>query len=98
MKRLAFAALLPLAACSTFSTAPFQSAMTSLKGQPVQVAFDKLGYPDKEGTVAGHAVYYWGTEESPCSFKIVATEGKIDQWDGYGSPAGCSYYLAKLRG
>lgn len=85
-----------LSGCATLSLQPFSERMTALKGQPVEVAFDKLGYPQNEKEIAGRKVYYW-TENSDCTFNIVATpDGRVDKWSGVGSPAGCSLYLKGL--
>ena len=96
MRKLLLLAL-PLAGCATISTQPFQNGMNRLIGHPVQTAFDRLGYPDRKEAIEGRTVYYWGTSEDACSFKIVTDSGTVKQWDGYGSPSGCSVYLKGLR-
>lgn len=87
--------VLLLSGCVSLSS--FSDGMTALKGQPVEVAFQKLGYPERQAVIAGRTVYYWG-DRTDCSFKIVATaDGRVDRWDGIGSPAACSIYVSDLR-
>lgn len=90
------AALLGLLCVGCVSLGDFKSGMNRLVGQRAQVAFDRLGYPDRKQDIEGRTVYYWGTSLEPCSFKIVTQSGVIRSWDGYGSPAGCSIYLKGL--
>lgn len=88
---------LVLSGCAMVSLQPFSNGMNGLKGQPVEAAFDKLGYPQRHENIAGREVYYW-SENSDCEFNIVSTpDGKVDKWSAVGSPAGCSMYLSGLR-
>ncbi|WEX79376.1 hypothetical protein PYH37_006266 (plasmid) [Sinorhizobium numidicum] len=48
--------------CTTMEDA--RPAMQGLKGQPVQAAFAKLGYPDEEQNIAGRKIYVWHTSSS----------------------------------
>lgn len=85
--------LLLLSACSTFSLQPLGDQLTAMKGQPVETAFHQLGYPDRQETIAGRTVYYWGDDKSTCSIKLVSTpDGKVDSGTIFGSPAGCSRF------
>lgn len=86
---------LALAGCATISLQPFSQGMDRLRGQPVQAAFDRLGYPQNEKQIAGKTVYYW-TENFDCTFNIVTSGGVIESWSGVGSPAACSIYLRGL--
>jgi hypothetical protein len=96
MKRVMLLAVL-VSGCATVSTRPFSEGMNSLIGQPVEVAFDRLGYPQRQEVMAGNTVYYW-TENSDCQFNVVATpDAKVKKWSGIGSPSGCSLYLSRLR-
>jgi hypothetical protein len=96
--RTALIALL-LAGCAT--TGGFSTGMDGLIDQPVAVAFQRLGYPDRQEAIAGKTVYYYGTdhERGPsCAFKVVADQGGIIRaWDGIGNAAGCSLYIKGLR-
>ena len=95
MRWIIVAALL-CSGCASFSTAPFRDGMNRLIGQPTQVAFDRLGYPDRKEQIEDRTVYYWGTTYDPCSFKVVTVAGYVQTWDGYGSPSGCAAYLKGL--
>jgi hypothetical protein len=89
-------ALLALLCTACVSLGDFRQGMNRLIGQPAQVAFDRLGYPDRSAVIEGKMVYYWGTDESACSFKVVTVGGVVQTWDAYGSPTGCSIYLKGL--
>ena len=78
------------------SLGDFSRQMNELVGQPVQTAFARLGYPDRQEEIAGNTVYYWGTDQpvgASCTFKIVASKGIVESWDGYGNAAGCGSYV-----
>jgi hypothetical protein len=95
--RLALVSLL-LTGCVTLGD--FSSGMNALIGQPADVAFRKLGYPDRQEAIAGRTVYYYGTdhEKGPsCAFKIVTESGIVRSWDGIGNASGCELYLSGLR-
>ncbi|SCW76999.1 hypothetical protein SAMN02927900_04748 [Rhizobium mongolense subsp. loessense] len=61
-KTLALISLAVASGCTTMEDA--KPAMQSLKGQPVQAAFAKLGYPDAEQNIAGKKIYVWNTSSS----------------------------------
>jgi hypothetical protein len=94
VRRLLAFAMLSLSGCATFSLEPLNSRLEALKGQPVEAAFKQLGFPDRQGLIAGRTVYYWGGDQSTCQIRIIATQdGKIDSGSIYGSPAGCRRFL-----
>ena len=98
MKFATLAVSFALAACASTTVGPFNQHVSALMGQPIQAAFDDLGYPDRHDQIAGNTVYYWGDSRSDCSFKIVADpQGIARTWDGIGSAAGCSPYLHRAR-
>lgn len=53
----ALIALSILAGCQTFEH--MDAGLTSLRGQPYQAAFDVLGFPDAESTIADKRVFTW---------------------------------------
>lgn len=60
MKRalVALFAALCLSGCNTFKD--MDAGINSLVGQNIDVAFQRLGYPNQEGQLAGKTVYVWG--------------------------------------
>ena len=98
--RLAILSLVMVAGCAP-GLNTFSQGMDSLVGQPVQSAFSRLGYPDRQEVIAGNTVYYWGAQQPvgpTCSFKVVANpQGTILDWDGYGNAAGCEGYARALE-
>lgn len=87
------------AGCATLGT--FSSGMDDLIGRPVDVAFQRLGYPERQSVIVGQTVYYYGTDHDSgpsCTFKIVADQGGIVRsWDGIGNAHGCSLYIRGLQ-
>lgn len=63
MKKLSrlviIAALASVGGCQTFEK--MDAGLSSLRGQPYQAAFDILGFPDGESSIAGKRVFSWGT-------------------------------------
>lgn len=57
MKKAILIALLPLVACTT--TESLRTGWERMRGQPIDVAVDKLGVPQSERTIAGRHVYTW---------------------------------------
>lgn len=55
-------ALLVMAGCQTFEN--IDAGLSSLRGQPYQAAFDVLGFPDAETTIAGKRVFTWGSRNT----------------------------------
>lgn len=55
-------ALSILAGCQTFEN--MDAGLSSLRGQPYQAAFDILGFPDAENTIAGKRVFTWGSRNA----------------------------------
>jgi hypothetical protein len=49
--------LLTLVGCVT--SEDIRAGVSTLKGQPYKVAFDRLGFPDREDKIAGYTVYSW---------------------------------------
>jgi hypothetical protein len=60
---------LALAGCTSFSV--LDREMPKLVGQPIDVAVQKLGFPNNEQTIMGQKVYTWNTSQS--SFSVVPT-------------------------
>ncbi|MES0016154.1 hypothetical protein [Mesorhizobium sp. M0036] len=58
----ALIALTVAAGCQTFEN--MDAGLTSLHGQPYQAAFDVLGFPDAENTIAGKRVFTWGSRNA----------------------------------
>lgn len=52
-------ALSILAGCQTFEH--IDAGLSSLRGQPYQAAFNVLGFPDAESTIADKRVFTWGS-------------------------------------
>jgi hypothetical protein len=97
MRGLLFSVLF-LCGCAT--TGDFSQGMGQLIGQPIDVAFKRLGYPDRQEVIAGRTIYYYGTDHPTgpsCSFKLVTDAGIVRSWDGIGNAAGCGMYLRGLR-
>ncbi|PRZ51195.1 hypothetical protein BX589_12036 [Paraburkholderia fungorum] len=65
-RKIALLALLPLAACVSNQ---LHSGWERLRGQPIDVAIDKLGVPNSERTIAGHHVYTWSTSQTVATFE-----------------------------
>ena len=62
-KTVAMAMLLAgLAGCQTFEN--MDAGLASLRGKPYQAAFDILGFPDAETTIAGKRVFSWGRRDT----------------------------------
>lgn len=104
------AAVVILAATAGCATRQLTEGLTSLKGQPVSVAFTKLGYPTSEQTIAGHKVYVWSTDhfgpdlsgpglaEYNCKIRVIITDQNIiSTWDWEGNEVGCQRYAERLR-
>lgn len=92
--------VLTLLLCGCATLGDFSAGMNALIGQPQQVAFQRLGYPDRQETVAGRTVYYYGADHDhgpSCAFKLVTEAGIVRAWDGIGNASGCGIYLGGLR-
>lgn len=100
MRKAAFAVAFILAGCATTTLNNFSTGMNALVGQQAEVAFQRLGYPDRQETIAGNTAYFWGTDHDrgpSCAFKIVANPaGRIISWDGTGNANGCDYFARRL--
>jgi hypothetical protein len=79
----------------------FSAGMDRLVDHPVEQAFERLGYPDRQEVITGNTVYYWGAEQPvgpTCTFKLVVSpEGQVLDWDGYGNANGCQAYARALN-
>jgi hypothetical protein len=58
----ACSALLAMAGCQTFEN--MDAGLSGLHGQPYQAAFDVLGFPDSESSIAGKRVFTWGSRNT----------------------------------
>lgn len=73
--------------------------LSKLKGKPQQVAFDKLGYPDRQLRVAGRLVYIWEKTEPDdlrCTVKVITEKARIIDTDFNGNAGACSYFARRL--
>ena len=52
-----------------------QKELGALKGQPVKAAFDRLGYPNSEGKIAGAKFYVWSTSNTSWMPNVSTTTG-----------------------
>lgn len=66
MKKLvSAAAALALAGCATTTTnKTLDNGLASLVGQPIQAAYDRLGYPNGSQTMNGDTFYVWSTNRN----------------------------------
>ncbi|CAN7287213.1 hypothetical protein [Neorhizobium sp. LjRoot104] len=62
LKALSALSLLAVSGCVT--SEDIRAGTDTLKGQPYQVAFQRLGFPDRESHIAGHTVYSWENQNS----------------------------------
>lgn len=51
-----------LAGCTSFSK--LEPQLAGLRGQPLQVAFDRYGIPNREYEIAGQKAYEWTTSRA----------------------------------
>lgn len=65
MKKLWLVAAFVLAGCTSFSV--LDKELPKLVGQPVDVAVNKLGFPNAERNIMGKKVYIWSTTQSGTS-------------------------------
>jgi hypothetical protein len=99
MRVLGFAVLasMALSGCAVDHLA---SRLSSLKGQPVQTVFDRVGYPDRQEKFGDDTVYYWGTDQPvgpSCTFKVAAGSDKlIKSTSVYGNANGCEGWVGRL--
>lgn len=74
--------------------------LNTLIGQPVDAAFDILGYPDRKEVYGPDMVYYWGVDqpEGPsCTYHIAAgADNLIKKTSAYGNFA-CADIGKKLK-
>lgn len=107
MRYLVCAGLLLLGGCVS---QPMNEGLRPLKGQPASVAFERLGMPQDEKTVAGKHFYVWKTDHSGsaygsldgtqyvCTVRAFVDDGNIVtalDWEGNGY--GCAEYVQKLN-
>lgn len=74
--------------------------LTALKGEPIQAAFDALGYPDKKEQFGGQTVYYWTRENGDyhANLKIGADErGIIESGSRFGNNGGYDLFARDMR-
>lgn len=66
MKKLLIGTVsLALAGCATTTTnKTLDNGLTSLVGQPIQAAYDRLGYPNGSQTMNGDTFYVWSTNRN----------------------------------
>lgn len=58
------AVIVALAGCVQMPGPVITKELDGLRGQPVQVAFARLGYPNNQGEIAGEKFYVWSTENT----------------------------------
>lgn len=62
IKKLAIAATVLLTGCQTFES--MDAGLSTLNGKPYQAAFNVLGFPDAESSIAGKKVFTWSTSNA----------------------------------
>jgi hypothetical protein len=74
MKKTVFLVLplLPMLAGCADTFQNLNTGLAALKGQPIEAAIDKLGYPDSQLNIRDQVIYQWST----------------DRIESYGAPAG----------
>lgn len=65
MRYALLVAMLALIGCTSFSV--FDKELPKLVGQPIDVAVQKLGFPNSEQTIMGQKVYTWSTRQTGTS-------------------------------
>jgi len=87
LRKIVLAALLLAGCVST-------GKMDALRGQSVEQAFARLGYPDSKMVVLGDTVYSWGTDQPhgpSCVIKVVVgPDNIVKSWNAYGNAVGCN--------
>ena len=68
-------AMLLLTGCVSMPWPVLKKELDALKGQPVKVAFDRLGYPNTEGQIAGEKFYVWSTLNTVWMPNVSTTTG-----------------------
>lgn len=101
MKTLAVIALALLAGCTSFSK--LEPQLAELRGQPLQVAFDRYGIPNREYEVAGQKAYEWSTNRvnpfnntgpmTGCAIRVMAAEGVIRTTNYDGQNGACFAFV-----
>ncbi len=95
-----------LAACVNEPWPVLKKELSSLHGQSVKVAFDKLGYPSSEGEIAGEKFYIWSMSNAAyvggdalnlrCTIRIFIDMDVIGHFDVSGNAGACAQYAGKL--
>lgn len=79
IKALSAISLVALTGCVTPEN--IRAGTDTLKGQPYQVAFKRLGFPDRENRIAGHTVYSW-VNQSSGSYSVPTTQSATSYVNG----------------
>ncbi len=101
--------VLAVAGCGKTPFPVMESALSDLKGQPVNVVYPKIGDPSSQGETAGEKYYVWLSSKSAppysfgdtvslnCTVKIfVDKQDNITHYDFNGNVAGCSHFAHRL--
>lgn len=101
MRAATLVALALLAGCTSF--AKLEPQLAELKGQPLQVAFDRYGIPNREYEVAGQKAYEWSTGRvnpfnsagamTGCAIRVMASDGVIRATNYDGENGACFAFV-----
>jgi hypothetical protein len=84
MKRIAIFALPALlTGCMTWGG--FQQNLGTLIGEPLDVAINRLGYPNAERQIAGHHVYVWSSNSTGVIAMPQTTYGTATAFNRFGT-------------
>jgi hypothetical protein len=68
-------------------------------GEPIETAFNVIGYPDKKEQFGADTVYFWNRENDLyfANFRFVTgPDGKIKTWSSLGNEGGYAYFSTAL--
>ncbi|WP_155122689.1 hypothetical protein [Burkholderia ubonensis] len=84
MKKMLIA-LAPMALAGCMTWGGFEQNLTSLVGEPLDVAVSKLGYPNGERNVAGHHIYVWSSSSTGIVTMPQTSYGTATAFNSFGS-------------
>jgi hypothetical protein len=73
--------------------------MHIVTGQPVQIALEQLGDPDRQETIVNNQIYHWDEDQpagSTCTFSVVTQDGLIRTAGGTAISNDCGTYVRRL--
>lgn len=91
MKHFIALAVVGFAGCATFSQ--MESGLDRLVGQPIQAAFDTIGYPSGKQRYGSDTVYYWSSSHQGGMVvpTVQSTSGYVGSTPVYGTTTGSQY-------